>query len=45
MYTKFKKISCSLQNNIEKSRRDGKYEKRKFENMGGRSYYTLINGF
>ena len=45
MYTKFKKISCSLQNNIEKSRRDGKYEKRKFENMVGRSYYTLINCF
>ena len=37
MYSKFKKISCSLKNVIVKGRHDGKYKKRKFENMVKRS--------
>ena len=37
MYTIFIKISCLLKQVIEKSRQDGEYKKRKFENMVRRS--------
>ena len=45
MHTKFKKISCSLKDNIEKSRQDSKYKKENSKTWSEKVIDTLINCF
>ena len=45
MHTKFKKISCSLKDNIERSRQDSKYKKENSKTWSEKVIDTLINCF